>query len=504
MSDLNLEQTSHAYPAYRTWLLLIAAGLSLAVVALVAPGLGIAALLLLLSALLILPSLPTKLIIAVFIALLALPISVEGPLGAELSPQNIGLLILLFLAIDQLWRRPRQVPKIRLGGLVAGYAFVSLVSVAAGSALSGGVADVWILYRLVLIGPLAYFAFSILFSNLSRIEISLKALAIAASLIGLYGILQTVTQGDILPGVTLPSRDPRSSMFRAYGTFQHPNAFGVFLSITIFLTWSIFATAQSRRARLFWLAAVGLQAGGIAATFSRSAWVATLAGLAVLVLFSLRETLISRRNLRRGVALLALGILAFLILYYRAPILAERLQSISDPGSIGEFRWRLMIWEYAVGEIMQHPLLGTGTTTISADAVGFNPEELASFSSHNLLISMAYSRGLLVTAIYALITLLYLLVGALLENKTRLLSFDKSLVTALLAAMVAFQVSGIGTASMNWANLSILYWFLVALMFSIYDNELRIRRSKSYDPTASFTLAPADPMPSNAQPAGHS
>jgi len=454
---------------YYYWPLLFAVAMAAAVSSMLAPVQALSLPLFVLIGLLAITRVPIWLFLAGFVALLAFPFSVEGPLGAELSPQNVGLLLLVFLAFDQIWRH-RVRYRIRLAPIVILYTLVSLIAISRGPALKGGFADVWILYRLVLIGPLAYFAFSVLFARTTRIQVCMKFLAVASAIIGLLGILQTATSEGILPGSTQAVYMSGTSIFRAYGTFEHPNAYGIFLSTTLFLSWGVYTSTETRRGRLFWLAVIGLQLGGIVVSFSRTAWVATIAGILVLVLFSLRRNLIRPQAIRRGLIVVAIGVLALIVAYYRVPVFAERLQSISNPQEVGEFRWRVVIWEYALREIMRHPLLGKGTTVITAAEVGFSGQ-LKSFSSHNLLISMAYGRGLLATALYLLITVLYLLVGLQLQLKRRLLSVDKSFVTSLIAAMIAFQVSGIGTATMNWASLSILYWLITAILFAIYDNE---------------------------------
>lgn len=471
----DMRQTLFSVREYYYWFLLFAVAIAAAVSAVIAPVQAISLSLLVLIGLLTITRIPIWFFLAGFVALLALPLSIEGPFGAELSPQNVGLLLLIFLAFDQIWRRHLTFPRIRLAPIVILYTLVSLIAISRGPALKGGPADIWILYRLVLIGPLAYFAFSILFAKTARIQTSIKFLAVASALIGLLGILQTVASRGILPGSTQAIYMPGTSIFRAYGTFEHPNAYGVFLSTTVFLSWSLYASTETRRGKLFWLIAIGLQFGGIAVSFSRTAWVATLAGVFVLVIFSLRKNLFKPQTIRHGLIIVAIGVLAVIIAYYRVPVFTERLQSISNPQKVGEFRWRVVIWEYALREIMRHPILGKGTTIITAAEVGF-PDQLESFSSHNLLISMAYGRGVIVTVLYLFIALIYFLTGAHLQLKRRLLTMKKSFITALIAAMTAFQISGIGSASMNYANLSILFWMMVAMMFASDNYERRIRR----------------------------
>lgn len=441
--------------------------------------------------------LPRWTALALFVFLLAFQFDVVGPFGAELSPQNMGVFLLLILLLDSIWRRRIRLPHVYLGLVVAAYAAISLLAIGFGPLMRQDIRDVWVLYRLVLIGPLAYFVFAVEIQRSEQIRQTLVYLVLGASAAGFVGLAQTVSSGEVLSGIATNHRylgflhrlpndliqfytdNPRLwieagsvSIFRAHGTFEHANAYGVFLSAVLFLTWGLYVTSSTLRARLIWLGLIACQFGGVLVSFSRSAWVALFAGALLLLILEVGSKMQQPRRLVRPlIGVFLIGVTG-LVAIQQIPVVQERVQSLFTPQEVGELRWRFNIWRYVGEQILANPFMGAGTTVIRAVDVGFG-DELESFSSHNLLLSLAYERGLVALLLYGTIVTAYMLAGWRLFRDAHLRE-AKELAAALLAAMVAFQVSGSGSASMNYAGLSILFWLMVALMFAVL-------RSQQYD-----------------------
>lgn len=122
---------------------------------------------------------------------------------------------------------------------------------------------------------------------------SLACLALAGTVLSALGIYQTLTSrtfaglGTYAPYQSLvpvrAANDPSVALvYRAAGTFSHPNELGMFLIGTLTVTLFLMAGAR-RRAAIAWSCAAALQVIASLYTFSRSCW----AGVCICVLLCL-------------------------------------------------------------------------------------------------------------------------------------------------------------------------------------------------------------------------
>jgi len=146
-------------------------------------------------------------------------------------------------------------------------------------------------------------------------------------------------------------------MLRPYGSFPHPNMLGGWLALSLLL-----AMREARRTPLAYIA-IAVLSVGLAATFSRSAWLAFGAGLAMYSLIGLIGLLRSRvRSLAMTREALALAVMALfvgvLVASYPEPF-KERIfgsnrleaKSVEERASGIAESWQL---------IKQHPITGVG------------------------------------------------------------------------------------------------------------------------------------------------
>jgi O-antigen ligase len=431
-------------------------------------------------------------------ASLPMQVGVELSNGAEVSPQLLlltGLLLALVMlaggrANGRLWRTPYW-------PLWLLYIALSTIAILRGPVIDTPLQGAWALYRLVWTAPLVYPLTWVYLRDPMRIRRGLGLLVSVSAVGAAIAIIQTLTQGRILSGLSTNLRylgflHPLSSdivaaysgnpvnklfvtgstIFRGHGTFIEHNGFGVFLSVTTFLTWGIFAESRGRRRTWLFLALL-LQLAGVVVTFSRSAWAAVFLGAVWLFVWRWRRLLLRRRSALNLVGFSLISILLTAVALWRTPELVTRFITIFSPSEVPEFSWRILLWQYAGTQIAQHPLFGVGTSMINRELAGIPGTDLQ-YSSHNLFIDIAYQRGLPALFIYLFFWLVFFATAWRILRRSAVTQISRPLIFGIMTAGFAFLVSGIGTPSMAYYNLAILFWFLFGSMVSLgaFSNEL--------------------------------
>jgi O-antigen ligase len=183
---------------------------------------------------------------------------------------------------------------------------------------------------------------------------------------------------------------------RAYGLTQHPNLLAGCLMAMLLLVTGYYL-AQRGWQRLPLLAALGLGFTGLLLTFSRAAWLGTLAGgLAALALLAWAWRRGQWQPNRTTVALLAIVLLVlgttFLTLNW--PLLQPRLGFTAQGTEIRSVEARKMQVPAAWALIQKRPVLGVGLGNYPAALYHLVPELIASYPVYQPV----YNVLLLVTA----------------------------------------------------------------------------------------------------------
>lgn len=209
--------------------------------------------------------------------------------------------------------------------------------------------------------------------QLVRTEQERKAVLTVVVLVGasqaLYGVAQTSSGAGPISFLLA------SGTLRAFGTFGQPNPYAVYLATTLCLVTGISLSLAAHDWRklftpfgLLLMMGVGLLAAGMLASYSRSAWLALI--LAVGVMIALRG---------RMLALLGVSPLAFLALLAQSGALellpasiAGRFAGLWEMLSLFDARMavltsenfavvhRMAIWQAAWEMFLEHPVLGVG------------------------------------------------------------------------------------------------------------------------------------------------
>jgi hypothetical protein len=415
--------------------------------------------------------------------------------GARLTPETLGatLLILLFLIRGLLpGLHARQILRIRYLYLIVVFLLLSSLAIAIGPTVTSPAQGFWAVYRMVWVAPLIYFGVWIFLRDTKTLRQALAWLAVGVSFGAFIAMIQTITGGNLLAGIggnyrylgflnPLPPEVVSSlsgkyipnlyvggtRIFRGFGTFYTSNGLGVLLCVAIFITWGLSASGTGNK-RWLWIGLLGIQILGLFATFSRSAWAAGVAGGVVFLLPFLVNWI--KHPIRMPKVLFASLVLLCLSLPF---ILAnqnirKRLLTIFTPTQVAEFNWRVAIWDYAGKQILQHPILGVGTSDIDNTVVHIHdPNTIDTFSTHNIFYDLAYQRGLINLTLYILFWIYYFRSAWKLYKEKTLQSWsDQKLILGLMAGGVAYIVSGIGIASMTNENLATLFWFLLGIVIT--------------------------------------
>lgn len=205
---------------------------------------------------------------------------------------------------------------------------------------------------------------------------AIGCMAVLLAFQGAVGALQFAKQGSI--GVSWLGEgalDPQGQgisvievagrrWLRAYGLTPHPNALGGYLSMSLLVCLGALVAAKPG-SRLWLGLCIALGGVGLLFTFSRSAWLGTLAGLAYMaaVIRPWRRFRWHSRHTRRLAVIvgtvLILGTVAFLVAF--GDLLVTRFFRPNDPLEQRSVQDRLTDMRQAWGLIRAVPLKGTGS-----------------------------------------------------------------------------------------------------------------------------------------------
>ncbi len=233
----------------------------------------------------------------------------------------------------------------------------------------------------------AFLALSILVASASAKDADrvLIALAVAGGIAGLIAIVTTGEQELVFGGTVANNR--------AQATFEHSNVLAFFLLLSIPPALAL-ASRGAARLRIPMLVSAGLALAGLLLTLSRGAIVGL--GLALLVLLAWRPY-------RRTAVVLLAVIAAFAVTNFEAlssadqlTVVGDRLSTLTNPGVIGTDP-RFGIWASTPAIILDHPLIGVGTSNFGEVAPGYGLSGIAGISyldhPHNILLTIAAETG---------------------------------------------------------------------------------------------------------------
>jgi len=255
---------------------------------------------------------------------------------------------------------------------------------------------------------------------------------------------------------------------RVRGTFMElgANEIGAFCVTALMMTGGLLLAA---RTSLYWKVALaagfGLAAFGVIWSYSRTAYIASLAGLALIVL-------LPRGRARRIFPLLALAVLVLMVL---PPAAVERFDSITlEAGQRDESTEnRLLFWEVAAARFRERPIFGTGFATFQHPEV--NPYQT---DAHNFFLRELVEKGL----IGGIILLGLLLSIARLAKRTARCqpptTWTHGFMVGLLSALLALVIGNFFGDRFTHYPMIAHFWLYVGLALRLWRIELVSARER--------------------------
>lgn len=247
---------------------------------------------------------------------------------------------------------------------------------------------------------------------------------------------------------------------RAHGFYSIYMTLAGVLTVTLLATMPrLFARPPARR---WWIrpawAACGL---GLLFTYTRGAWLAVVAGAALLAVLVRRVWVL---------AAIAVVVLALVALSAASGTLAERVKSLGDL-SDATLRERLYMWQSGLRMVRDHPLTGVGPGRVKAVYPNYALPEAgkkATSHLHNAALQILAERGVLGLAAWLWIWAAFFARGvALLRRLGPEEEAARGLVAGSLAAIAGFLVSGLTEDNFGDSEVVMVAYAVMALPFVI-------------------------------------
>jgi O-antigen ligase len=281
------------------------------------------------------------------------------------------------------------------------------------------------------------------FRSRREVERAFRVLLVSSTLAAAYAVYQMFSGRDLIRDRTL---EPIASLFIATGAFGHHLTYGGHILLTSVLAFAFLAFRPSRAAA----AATILQAGGLLASFARTAWIGAFAGMGATILMLRGRT---RRWILAGGGAALLAALAL-------PVVRER---IADPWALHDDP-RIRLWRTALRIWWDHPIFGAGLGSFKTQfplykVPGFY---MATGHPHNDFLNILVHSGIVGLAAFLFIGVRYGLLVRSAQQRLPAADPARPLLRAALVVPLAFLVGAMGQCFLTDEEVGTLFWFLIA------------------------------------------
>lgn len=257
-----------------------------------------------------------------------------------------------------------------------------------------------------------------------------------------------------------------SSFSRVQGTFAHPNPFAMYLTLLIILGLAILPDL-SHRLKMLMIPFLATSGFFLLFTYTRSAWVATVAGLLVVGMCNGRKIL--------GVVGLLVVVVAFTVPGVAARFADLEETSTSSGAAANSLVWRFGYWQQAL-QLSDSPLIGEGLSTVRASTdVEKEP--------HNDFIRVYVEMGIVGMAAY--LWLLFSFAGVArrgLREVTK--GLDRGIVAGFTGAVVAFLLLSLVS---NVITQLVILWYFTAIASAAVAAPRLVSAPREVDPPVGAT-----------------
>jgi putative inorganic carbon (HCO3(-)) transporter len=262
------------------------------------------------------------------------------------------------------------------------------------------------------------------------------------------------------------------SEFRLQSTFSHPNIYAFYLALVLGLALYLRSSRIIRvtpYVRLLVTLYIPFLVVLLMLTKTRSAWMTC--GL----MFLVYAFWIDRRFLA--------GFLLIPLLVAANPSVIDRLTDVTEAAEIDDFtqlndstrlnsyEWRQALWESAIPQIIERPLLGHGLESFKPSTPSFfpliGPEGI---DGHNFYLQTSFEMGLL--GVFAWIWLLGLVVRQILKGRR----YDPPGILIILCILIGYVLECYSDNMHFYLSFNWYFWFVIGTICAWVYNEKKAQR----------------------------
>jgi O-antigen ligase len=256
-------------------------------------------------------------------------------------------------------------------------------------------------------------------------------------------------------------------LHRCVGPFHHPVVFGMYLMMVIPLILPRLNAFNEIKSRWLSIIALLITTMGLIYTYSRGCWIAVL----VAILFYGIMNIKPKKLLSWSFA----GLIFLLLtveLFPKAGV-SVRIKSILDLKYNNSNISRMSGWKTSIKMMKEYPVFGVGWSRAGVENSRYIESNEKSFNhAHNMFINFAVETGVIGFGVLIWFFTVLFKSGLHIIKKTK----DKSLkqvACSIMAALVAFIVSGMVDYPFNLPVIVSLFYFLTGILFAIPEMERR-------------------------------
>jgi O-antigen ligase len=256
---------------------------------------------------------------------------------------------------------------------------------------------------------------------------------------------------------------------RIKSTFTHPNVFAFYLTIVVGIIYFLLSTSTTQLGpfvRKMMIPYSGLLMGLIILTETRAAWVGVVLILAGFAFF------VDRRYL------LGLLLLPALLL---VPAVSNRLSDLgsgteytgqmkSEDDAVNSFAWRELMWQSALADAADAPILGKGLASFGPNSVIFFPivEQDRDYGIHGVGAHSAYVQALYETGILGFVCYIGMYFTLILRALRRF-GRDPRGSAMLVSIILAYMAANFSDNIFDYGGLNWYFWGFFGIVFAKFE-----------------------------------
>ena len=354
------------------------------------------------------------------------------------------------------WTLPRHsltLPTLAVIGCMALSLLTNSSTYSSTEVLSGALYQVrWIEYAAVLAMGVDFFRVP------TRAWAYLKILVVAGVVVSLLGFVQLQVFPDFTSMVP-QGWDPHVG--RLLSTWFDPNFLAGWLSFMVTITTAVALSQPWRQAKWWWIASV-VMTTAIILTFSRSGYVALVAGVGIVTLF-------------RSRALLFIGLIGMVMTIMFVPRVQERVIGIRTVDETAQLR--IVSWKNAFEVISDYPWFGVGYNVYKYVQIDYGfldtTNEHSASGSDSSLLSIWVTTGTI-----GLLAYLWLLVALLREawvtwHSTHVSKAWRSVGLGVFAGLGGLMLHAQFVNSLLYPHIMQTVWLCLAMLIMVRQPHAR-------------------------------